>query len=323
MGRYRKLVSGAPRRTAELLNMLRPANKPSNFIRLNETKATLRMGLGLLVIGILGGLLFAHLKRSAPGNSGEWTESSEPVDFARTEATDFSQPEVPVYAYSLIPGGISSVEGFHLRVLADPVLASYMRECDWSTATEFSLAPAPARQRQMAYRMGATIKWTRKPVRLFRYEPAIALHCGKYTRWFLDRCGNEVFNPPAPRTPVGDLPPTVFEYPQLPPTPPGPSGPPGAPAPPVFPETPPVTSWIPPGGPPPGPPTGTTTTTATGVFPPACCIYGTRPEVNLSPTGVAAAEPGTVAMVAIAFALLATIAWRKGQRARRSSTNGT
>jgi hypothetical protein len=323
MGRYPQFVSSASRWTAKLQDMLRPENKPFVFIRLKEIKGTLRVGLCFLVIGVLGGLLHAHLKRGVPGNSGEWTETSEPVDFAQTQATDFSQPQVPVYAYSLIPGGVSSVEGFRLRVLADPVLTSYMRGCDWSTASEFSLAPEPARQRQMAYRVSATIKWTRKPVRLFRYEPTIALHCGKYTRWFLERCGNEVSNPPAPRTPVGNLPPTVFEYPQLPPTPPGPLGPPGPPAPPVFPETPPVTSWIPPGGPPLSPPTSTTTTTATGIFPPACCIYATRPEVNRSPAGAAAPEPGTVAMVAIAFALLATIASKKQRRARPSRTNGS
>jgi hypothetical protein len=283
------------------------------------------LGLCMVLAGMASGLLKAHFRPHTAAQDlaeasgiadGMVDDPAELVDFGAAYAP---QDGAPQYMHSLIPGGVATVAGFRERVARDAVLKRYMAGCDWSTATVFAVPPVPAPQRPLAYRIGGKILRTRGAVRLFKYEPAIALRCGKNVRWFLERCGNEIFNSEGRHPPLGNVPPTAFEYPAMPPVnPPGapPLNPPEAPEfPPTPLEAPPVTAWLPPMGPPGAPPaTGTTTGTSPGtpIFYPGCCLSG--PGGAKHPTtpgqpGASTPEPGTLGMVALAIGLLMGMAW--------------
>jgi PDZ domain len=105
---------------------------------------------------------------------------------------------------ALIPGGITSVDGFLQRVADDPTLHSFFGSCD----VEPTMQPLPDDILVfMAFRRGQEIKWTRKPLVIHKGEYVLTF-CGKTV---LARCGNLISW--TPMQPSEDVPPSFLEAP--------------------------------------------------------------------------------------------------------------
>jgi hypothetical protein len=106
----------------------------------------------------------------------------------------------PAYPYSIIPGGVGSVE--ELREIAehDPVVARHFEGFDYQHAQLITVSEKQSLY--VAYRQGNEIYWTRKKIALHPGETLIS--DGKIVA--RTRCGNRVavapLGPPAPMEPV-------------------------------------------------------------------------------------------------------------------------
>jgi hypothetical protein len=106
----------------------------------------------------------------------------------------------PAYPYSLIPGGVGSVEELREIAERDPVVARHFEGFDYKNA---HLVTVSANQALfVAYRQGNEVYWTRKKVALHPGETLIS--DGKIVA--RTRCGNRVavapLGPPAPMEPL-------------------------------------------------------------------------------------------------------------------------
>jgi hypothetical protein len=106
-----------------------------------------------------------------------------------------SRPNRPAYPYSVIPGGVGSVE--ELREIAehDPVVANHFLGFDYRQA--HLVAVSGKQSMYVAYRQGNKVYWTRKKIALHPGETLIS--DGKIVA--RTRCGNRVavapLGPPA------------------------------------------------------------------------------------------------------------------------------
>jgi hypothetical protein len=106
----------------------------------------------------------------------------------------------PAYLYSIIPGGVESVEELRQVVAHDPVAAQHFQGFDFQHA---HLVQVSDKQSMfVAYRMGDKVYWTRKKVALHPGEKLIS--DGKIVA--RTRCGNRVavapLGPPAMMDPL-------------------------------------------------------------------------------------------------------------------------
>jgi len=91
-----------------------------------------------------------------------------------------------VYPYSVIPGGVKSLEALHRIVAADRAVARHFSQFDYSKAHLMRLTEA--RDVFVSYRIRDTIFWTRKRIRLQPGE--LLLTDGNITA--RAKCGNQV-----------------------------------------------------------------------------------------------------------------------------------
>ena len=91
-----------------------------------------------------------------------------------------------IYPYSVIPGGISSVESLRDIVEHNPEIAQHLRDFDLQHAKVVQVT-AP-RAVYVSYRIGANIFWTTKRLTLARGESLVT----DGTRTLRGRCGNDV-----------------------------------------------------------------------------------------------------------------------------------
>jgi hypothetical protein len=155
---------------------------------------------------------------------------------------DFSLPAVPVYPYSVVPGGVWSPSELEKSAASDPVVSLHYRNFDFHRARVVLVTED--KSVFVSYRMANKIFWTKKKVHLHRGEKLIT--DGKITA--RARCANQVsetaHNQTSPEEPAvakleqpiqprNEIPVPVFESALTPPNfpgaapgpPPGPSGP--------------------------------------------------------------------------------------------------
>jgi hypothetical protein len=110
------------------------------------------------------------------------------------------RPSRPAYLYSVIPGGVASIEELRQAMEHDPVVAREFQGFDFQRAHLVQVSEKQAMQ--VAYRMGDKVYWTRKKVALHPGETLIS--DGKIVA--RTRCGNRIamvaLGPPAVVEPV-------------------------------------------------------------------------------------------------------------------------
>ena len=97
----------------------------------------------------------------------------------------------PVYAYSVIPGGIASAKELQTALHQDHVVAKHYS--DFQTKSARIVRVARTRQVYVSYRLGERIFWTRKKVSLHAGETLFT--DGKHLA--RARCGNRISETPA------------------------------------------------------------------------------------------------------------------------------
>jgi hypothetical protein len=117
--------------------------------------------------------------------------STEPIE---TSLATSSQRAV--FPYSVVPGGVDSVDELRSAIAGDPIVAHHYSGFDLSKARVERLA-AP-RFAHVSYRLGARVYWTRRPLVLPAGERVIT--DGKMIA--RTRCGNQVAAEPGITSPA-------------------------------------------------------------------------------------------------------------------------
>ena len=137
----------------------------------------------------------SRLPASLPASQGGLPDANSTRSMSAESLYVASRPNRPAYPYSVIPGGVGSVE--ELREIAehDPVVARHFQGFDYQQA---HLVTVSGKQSMyLAYRQGDKVYWTRKKVALHPGETLIS--DGKIVA--RTRCGNRVavapLGPPA------------------------------------------------------------------------------------------------------------------------------
>lgn len=105
---------------------------------------------------------------------------------AANGAASAAGPSRPVYRYSVIPGGVRSAAELALAVQRDPVVSAHY--ADFDAASARLVRVDKPRYVHVSYRIGDTVYWTRKTVRLAAGE--FLLSDGKHLA--RTRCGNRI-----------------------------------------------------------------------------------------------------------------------------------
>lgn len=115
-----------------------------------------------------------------------------------------------LYPYSVVPGGVMSVQELRNAIRYDPVVAAHYAGFDVAKARITRVDRD--RTVYVSYRLGSNVLWTRRPLKLLRGETLVT--DGKHEA--RTRCGNRVSETPAapsnPEEPV----PEALETPQDP-----------------------------------------------------------------------------------------------------------
>lgn len=156
-------------------------------------------------------LFFALLNRGGFSKHNAASQERTGTTAPRTFESHTKPPAVSVIHVSfrplnlaLIPGGITSVEGFLQRVAEDPTLNAFFGSCD--VEATFQQLPDDILV-FVAFRRGQEIKWTRRPLLVHKGEYVLTF-CGKTV---LARCGNLISW--TPMQPSEDVPPGLLEAP--------------------------------------------------------------------------------------------------------------
>ena len=195
--------------------------------------------LAFLTLVALVSLLAPVYRPGRTVSIADATADTTPAVSPATEAAAASLAERPVYPYSIVAGGATSVDELKKAIDADPVVAGHYSNFDLTkTRVEKLTKPQVA---FVSYRMGNDIYWTRKPL-VIRAGERILTDGVNVAR---TRCANQLSTIPGPTSEL-EPPAATLDTPVLRPLP-----------------TPPIGLVLPPGGsglgiPPPGsyPPSG-------------------------------------------------------------------
>jgi hypothetical protein len=116
----------------------------------------------------------------------------------------------PVFAYSVIPGGVGSSAELKLALKRDPIAASHYAGFRAQAARPVRLAQA--RQVYVSYRIGSQIFWTSKRVTLRAGETLLS----DGTHLVRGRCGNRISSNPVRPTAAAEPPEPALNAPALP-----------------------------------------------------------------------------------------------------------
>ncbi len=167
----------------------------------------------LALAGFVAVLIFApEVKREDESKEVSVETSSAPSVFppsflllipsARDANRDSSHRSI--YPYSIIPGGISSVEELKIAITHDPLVKAHYRGFNLAKAHIVRLTKD--RAVHVSYRLGGGIYWTQKSIILLRGETLItgpdpANHPDLSGRWFIATCNPQTTGARAcPRT---------------------------------------------------------------------------------------------------------------------------
>lgn len=226
-------------------------------------------------------------------------------DFTEHESEHvfFTPPDIsrPVYAYSVIPGGVRSSQEVATESDADPVVREHY--ADVRTTELRPIVTTVAMRAYVSYRIGSQVYWTHRPINIPAGEPVLT--DGEHL--IRQRCGNRIT--PAPEFPKVPVDPTedpidaTLEAPE----PDIPSIPDLAVAVPELPFTPfvPTDLW-PGGGLTPPPPPGGGTPGGPGGPPVLIPPYGPPPSSTPTPPPAVTPEPGSISLIVIGIGALAS-----------------
>src|SRR6266852_291263 len=116
-----------------------------------------------------------------------------------------------IYPYSIIPGGISSVEELKIAIAHDPLVKAHYRGFNLAKARIVRLTKD--RAVHVSYRLGGGIYWTQKSIILLRGETLIT--DGRNAS--RTRCANRISDPPVAPSSPDEPPPALFDEPVAPP----------------------------------------------------------------------------------------------------------
>jgi hypothetical protein len=127
---------------------------------------------------------------AAPGDGPEFQDDKTSPALSTESWAVESRAVRPVYRYSLIPGGVESLEELQKAMQRDPVVAKHFQGFDFQRA--HLVRVSETQSMHVAYRLGDKVYWTRKKVSLHPGETLIS--DGKITA--RTRCGNRVATAP-------------------------------------------------------------------------------------------------------------------------------
>lgn len=155
-----------------------------------------------------------QFSRQQPVSSMAYTSPENRIKLGAADSTTLpspsyssllqSRPGRPAYLYSVVPGGIASLEELRQAMENDPVVAQQFAGFDFQKAHLVQVSGNQSMH--VAYRMGQKVYWTRKKLPLHSGETLIS--DGKIVA--RTRCGNRIamapLGPPAISEPAeGDL----------------------------------------------------------------------------------------------------------------------
>jgi hypothetical protein len=154
-------------------------------------------------IGFLALVVAATVALSLAGRIGGTFEDVDvPIavlDRAEGTPADVALPRAAqraVFPYSVIPGGVRTVDELRRAIATDAVVANHYKDFDLPKARVERL-PVP-RFAHVSYRLGDRVYWTQRPVLLPAGETVIT----DGTRTARTRCGNQVANEPSETSPA-------------------------------------------------------------------------------------------------------------------------
>jgi hypothetical protein len=172
--------------------------------------------LAILVLTIAAGLFLRGRFRLSPSDS-PWPADSHAwtLPLYWTAADIPSSPNAgvrrPVYAYSVIPGGVVSAKELVSALQRDAVAAAHYSDFRAQSAQVVRLPSA--RQVYVSYRVGNHVYWTSKKLTLAAGETVLS----DGTHMARTRCGNRISEVPGPSSPAEPpkeaLNTPVFRYP--------------------------------------------------------------------------------------------------------------
>jgi hypothetical protein len=153
--------------------------------------------LGLVVSGPrqLGGIEHSAAI-STPGTTQATHSSVSPRD-SRLPATYSGRPGRVIYPYSVIPGGVQTVQELKTAIAQDPVVSSHYAVFHLSRTRIIRLDHE--RLMHVSYRIGNQVYWTKRLMKLAKGETVIT--DGEHTA--RTRCGNQIAEAiPSPVSPA-------------------------------------------------------------------------------------------------------------------------
>jgi hypothetical protein len=189
-------------------------NAKPNKIQKKRTAAALLV-LGLLSVLILLSWTHFHPSSSDNSQSNLSADSSSLPFYWNWNDAGFSAPAAlsadrPVYAYSVIPGGVASAKELQAALHQDPVAAKHYS--DFQTKSARIVRLAHTRHVYVSYRLADRIYWTRKKVTLQAGETLFT--DGKHLA--RARCGNRISETPAVPTSPSEPGKEVLDHPVAP-----------------------------------------------------------------------------------------------------------
>lgn len=168
--------------------------------------------LVLITFGLLSLFVVTHrhyfgLFSSSSLESSRRSGTSDLADLVSRLVASSTPKNHPVYAYSIIPGGVQDASELRTAVERDAVVAQHYAGFDYSRA-QITEVREP-KLVYLSYRMKDKVYWTRKPHALHKGEKLIS--DGKITA--RARCGNQVSEQPKAEVSPVEPPEVVFEQP--------------------------------------------------------------------------------------------------------------
>jgi hypothetical protein len=165
------------------------------------------VGSALFAVVLALAILLADLPHRPAGGPVPVPDAVLDADSAGDAPTALA--ERPVYPYSIVEGGVETVEELRQQIARDPVVAAHYRDFDLSKARIERLETP--RVAHVSYRMNDAVYWTRKPV----FVPAGETIVTDGEIEARTRCANQLAPEPGPVS--DDEPdPAVLETPRLP-----------------------------------------------------------------------------------------------------------
>lgn len=156
----------------------------------SKSKSSLHLSLGFLILSalLIGGAAILLRPQSTEDTGGIHSLWQQAITMgARTLGVRSRRHQPPViYPYSIVPGGIHSVEDLRRAIASDPVVAAQYAKFN---VAQFRIVKLRHdRYAYVSFRMGSEVFWTKKQLRLPRGETLIT--DGEH--FARTRCGNQL-----------------------------------------------------------------------------------------------------------------------------------